>query len=39
VNKSDNISLPESIMLAEYPKIKDINLWKDDKVEDAMQVN
>ncbi|CAB4485396.1 valyl-tRNA synthetase [Rhizophagus irregularis] len=37
VNQSENKSLPESIMLAEYPKIKDFNTWKDNKVEDAMQ--
>ncbi|RIA84259.1 tRNA synthetases class I-domain-containing protein [Glomus cerebriforme] len=36
-NQSENESLPGSIMLAEYPKIKDFIIWKDNKVEDDMQ--
>ena len=39
VNRSENKSFPESIMLAEYPKIKDFNIWKDHKAEGDMQVN
>ncbi|CAI2164681.1 3742_t:CDS:10 [Funneliformis geosporum] len=38
LNRSENKSLPESIMLAEYPNIADFSMWQDSKVEYDMQV-
>ncbi|CAG8513484.1 745_t:CDS:10, partial [Funneliformis caledonium] len=38
LNRSENKFLPESIMLAEYPKIADFSMWQDSKVEHDMQV-